>query len=429
MWACFLVLSAIAVLFSIWPFLKNQTRAIDSEYSRSAANTELYKTHLADLEASFSQGDIEPEVYDQLKAELGRSLLEDNTTGDESIAPAKGAKPVLWLLVALVPLVSLVYYYERGPHLELNLRQLIIEQNRLAQANSQTLSSEEIELTQEVTEQLRALIAKDPENLSNYYLLARNLVTLQDFSGAISAYQEILSRDPKQPQILAEFGQTLFMASGSQMLPQVKTLADSALALDGNNTLALSLAGITSYETQEHQAALEYWQKAVGLMGPNNPEAGPLLAGIDNINTILRHSGGSAQSNATTADGTGEASAGDGTVADVSVTVRVSLSPQVEYSPNQTVFVYARAWQGPKMPLAIQKLTAADLPVEITLSESMSMMDGMTIASVGDIELVARLSTDGSPTTKPGDWQASVGPVKQAAFDQVYTLEIATQVE
>ncbi len=427
MWLSFVVLSLVAVLFTVWPFIKRQSRAIDNEFSRSEANTELYKTHLTDLEASFAQGDIEPEVYNQLKAELGRSLLEDNNRSDEKMVSARGGRPVLLALVLLVPLVSLAFYYLRGPHLELNLRDMIIEQNRLAQANQEGLSSKEVALTQDVVGQLKALIKKNPEDLSNYYLLARNLVTLQDFSGAIAAYQEILSRDPKQPQVLAEFGQTLFMASGSQMLPQVKTLADSALALDGNNTLALSLAGITSYESKEYQAALGYWQKAVGLMGPNNPEAAPLLAGIDNINVILQRAGDTAlpSPHTETKGGTVEPEQ----TAGLSVTVDVSLGDEVSFTPEQTVFIYARAWQGPKMPLAIQRLSAADLPVKVTLSESMSMMDGMTIASVGDIELVARLSTDGSPTAKAGDWQARVGPVNQSAFDQVYSLEIATQVE
>lgn len=424
LWVLLVALCLIAVGFVAWPMVVKQNRDIDTELSRSSANTDLYKSHIAELDASYHRGDIDDDVYNQLQSELGRSLLEDNQAQDSIPSSVGGAKPVLAVLLVVVPLVSMAFYYLRAPHTELALRDTIIEQNRLASLNPQGITSEEINVTEQIVVQLERLLKEDPENLSNRYMLARNLVTLKDFSGAIEAYQEILSRDPKQPQVLAEFGQTIFMASGTQMLPQVKTLADSALALDPNNTLALSLAGITTYEQQEYQQALTYWQKAVALLGQDNPEAEPLIAGIANIQNLLAHSGGDVEPT-----GTDSAAKNDSSSDQISVSVNVRLADSVSFTPDQTVFVYARAWQGPKMPLAIKRISASELPITVTLTESMSMMEGMTIATVDAIELVARLSTDGSPTTKPGDWQASIGPVQQSAFDQSYQLQIATKIE
>lgn len=419
LWMCLAALSVLAAVFVAWPFLVGKNRDIDNELNREAANTDLYKSHIAELDASLERGDIESSVYDQLKAELGRSLLEDNQGNEGGVRKLNRGMGVLIALLIIVPAASLAFYYWHAPHSELALRDALVEQNRLARENPGALSPEEVTLTQDIVTKLESLLARSPDNINNRYLLARNLVTLQDFSGAIEAYQQILSVDPKQPQVLAEFGQTLFMASGSQMMPQVKILADSALALDPDNTLALSLAGITSYESKQYQEALTFWQKAVSLLGQDNPESEPLLAGIDNINKLIAEGGVQTDTPVQPQPQVNEQSG---------ITVQVSLDDAVEYTDEQVVFIYARAWQGPKMPLAITKISASELPTSVTLTESMSMMDGMTIATVGDIELVARLSIDGSPSTKTGDWQASIGPISQTEFDQPYRLVIDSQL-
>ncbi|WP_317929249.1 c-type cytochrome biogenesis protein CcmI [Halioxenophilus sp. WMMB6] len=422
-----ILLSLLAIAFVAWPLLRQKPRNIDREYNRQQANVMLYQGHLDELDASRSQGELDESTYEQLKAELGRSLLEDN----QNETPEQGAKrlgsPVLLACLLLVPLVSFSFYLWHGAYDSLELRDLLQEQSVAAMKSGSTITGPEVEATKQVVAKLKRLLEKDPDNLQNRYLLARNLLNLQDLKGAIGAYQEILSRSPKEPQILAEFGQVIFMASGSQMLPQVQQLADSALALDPQNTLALSLAGITAYEKRDYPQALTHWTKAVSLLGANNPDSATLLAGIANIEKIVGRPAREilAEANPSTSSDATSPTAGEG----LSVTINVALANGIEVDPNLAVFVYARAWQGPKMPLAIQRMKVSDLPTRVTLTESMAMMAGMSIATVDAVELIARVSLDGSPTTKPGDWQASVGPVSKDAFDQAYNLTIETKVQ
>lgn len=75
------------------------------------------------------------------------------------------------------------------------------------------------------------------------------------------------------------------------------------------------------------------------------------------------------------------------------------------------MFVYARAWQGAKMPLAIAKIKVSELPKRIVLTEAMAMTPAMSLGSVDQVEVVARISQDGTATAKAGDWQGSIGPV------------------
>src|SRR5690606_15992919 len=110
------------------------------------------------------------------------------------------------------------------------------------------------------------------------------------------------------------------------------------------------------------------------------------------------------------------------------IAVNVELAENVVVSPDQLVFVYARAWQGDKMPLAIARFAVSELPKRVLLTESMAMTESLTLATVESVELVARVSQDGSATAKAGDWQGSLGPVETAAPPADLRIVISEQV-
>lgn len=94
------------------------------------------------------------------------------------------------------------------------------------------------------------------------------------------------------------------------------------------------------------------------------------------------------------------------------ITVSVSLSSDIDVSPTTTVFIYARAWQGAKVPLSIARLQVSDLPVTLTLTNAMSMAPSMNLSTAESIELVARVSASGTPVPQSGDWQITQGPIE-----------------
>jgi cytochrome c-type biogenesis protein CcmH len=63
------------------------------------------------------------------------------------------------------------------------------------------------------------------------------------------------------------------------------------------------------------------------------------------------------------------------------------------------------------MPLAVQKLTVAQLPQVITLSDAQAMAPGMNLSSHEQVTLVARISKSGQPMPQSGDWQIEQSPV------------------
>ena len=52
---------------------------------------------------------------------------------------------------------------------------------------------------------------------------------------------------------------------------------------------------------------------------------------------------------------------------------------------TDTLFIFARAVNGPRMPLAAERSTAATFPRDFRLDDSMAMAPGATISTAGDV--------------------------------------------
>jgi cytochrome c-type biogenesis protein CcmI len=89
------------------------------------------------------------------------------------------------------------------------------------------------------------------------------------------------------------------------------------------------------------------------------------------------------------------------------IVVNVALDPKFKDSvgPNDTLFVFAKAAHGPPMPLAITRLTAAQLPASLTLTDAMGMVPGLTLSRFPQVVVGARISKSGNATPQSGDLQ------------------------
>lgn len=86
------------------------------------------------------------------------------------------------------------------------------------------------------------------------------------------------------------------------------------------------------------------------------------------------------------------------------MTVRVDLSAEVKANalPTDSVFIFARAVNGPPAPLAAKRVTVAELPVTVELGDADAMMPQLKLSNFPEVQLVARISRAGQPTT--GEW-------------------------
>ena len=105
--------------------------------------------------------------------------------------------------------------------------------------------------------------------------------------------------------------------------------------------------------------------------------------------------------------------------------VLVELGNGVEAQANDMVYVYARAFAGPPMPLAVQRLTVANLPTLVTLTPDQAMMQGMSLNDFDRVQLVARVSESGIANASPDDYEVLSGEIDMKLEQPVIKLVIS----
>jgi len=421
-------LGMMALGFILWPLMGTKRDAVEvtlqgTQAERQQTNVNLYREHVKELEANRARGAIDEAQYQVLLTELQRALLQDSepdsVVSDTAVHRGKGT---LWVLAILVPVLSVAWYWRHGAAQDWQIADIAEAKYRSDVAALQAGSRPNTQLAQDLLARLESRLVTHPDNQQNWYLLARTALELKDYIKAIHAYQQILHLAPESDGIMAEQAQAMFLGNGNRMAPDVSALVSKALKLNRDNTIALGLAGIAAFEQKQYDLAIQSWRHALSLTGTQSTGAQALLSGIARAQSLLHEAGAG---DVTSSD----ASEKEGSDASLSLTVNVSLGDLAKTTlggnPDITVFIYARAWQGAKMPLAIQKVRLGELPLTVSLDESMAMAPGMGLSSASDLQVLARVSLGGGAIAQPGDWIGRSGKLNRADLPSSVALVIS----
>lgn len=416
-WQGFLVLSVVAALFILWPTIVVHLKRRKQELmlqNRSEINEVVYKDQLSELEATHGRGEIEASELQMLKDDLEKTHIYESAQLTEPDRPIvanwRSRIPVICLALA-VPLVTLLIYFQVGAKQDWDIYQM-----RTDFVHSED-RDEALALGNKLVKALQNRLEDKPQNGHNWYLLGRTAIDVGDYEEAVRAYRKLHELEPSSAQVLAELTQALFRWAGT-ITPEVRVYIQRTLALQEDVPSILGLAGIDAFQNGKYQEAIDYWTRAVNRLNPHSSDYQVLTNGIAQAKAALNGAGG-AQVAETQAE----------TTTPKSVSVRVSLAEGVEVDPESTVFVYARAWQGPRVPLAIQRLKVTDLPSTVKLDESMAMDPNRSLATAPQVEIVARVSKSGNAVAQPGDWEGAVGPVVPGSPGKRVKLVIENQIE
>jgi len=399
----FIVLALLAAGFILWPLFGHRRSipvASDELLNEQLqTNVQLFHEHMAELEAAMAAGRIDAAQFAQLKLEQERNLLDDEANLEARYRnPLSRFGAIFLASIGVVCVVAALFLYQRwGSAPDVAIHQMQQQKNQLDYQDMLQNRSPDTERALEFMAAVEARLEQKPESTQYWFVLARSAMEVGDYARAVNAYERILPLDPEASIVKGELAQAMFLRDKNRISPAIVHLAESALLLDAQNTTALGLLGINAFEQKKFTAAADYWQRAVAVLGPEAPGSQALQGGIAR-----------AQSEAEKA---GEAIDQPESAAGRSISVQVKLGEGLDLSGDLPVFIYARAWQGARMPLAIQRLTLAELPAQVTLDETMAMSPAMSLAQAGQVEVVARVALDGSATAKAGDWQGSVGPL------------------
>jgi cytochrome c-type biogenesis protein CcmH len=422
-WVVFLLLIFLGSVFFIIPLIhssrKTNSPLIDvPDQSVIQENIRLFREQLADLEQQKNNQRISQDEFAGLKLELERNLLQASQAlvGTTSTKKSKSSTLIFILVFVLFAASVFGLYQHLGANDDLRIVQAY---NQKQQSDYQSmLDGKPLDTTQanSLIPMLEARLQETPDNLHYWFLLARLASEQNDYAKAASAYEEVLKVDSTSGMVKAELAQAIFLRDKNQISDRVGQLAQEALDQDPNNATALGLTGIYQFSKKQYLDAIKTWQKAVNLLGANSESGIGLSSGINRAKEFYLAQGGSQE-------------VLDKLFVSRKITLQVSLGADVTAKPDQLVYVYARAWQGAKMPLAINRVQVSQLPLTVTLDESMAMSPQFTLASASQIELVARISEDGTATAKPGDWQVSQGPIDINQLPESINLVIEKRME
>lgn len=425
----FFVIGAVLLVAIAWAMLSPAGRT-HSPGPANGGRTHLgiLSEQLDGLDRELASGQLDAEQHRIARAELQRRMLEETasavpdpvrTTPSSASSPSSGRKTLLLVGLA-IPLFAAGLYAAIG-----NPGALSTPTPALASAANPAgapVSAEALNTMLATLAQRLDKPSNDPaRDLQGWTLLARSYSSLRRFTEADHAYARAIALAPNDAQLLADRADVLAFVQGERMAGEPDRLIAKALELDPKNVKALALAGSAAFERKNIAAARSYWQQARDLA----PAAGDLTAWLDRS---LVEAGGTAGSGGAPA-ATGGTSGGSALAAaaqavsngparprvaagSVHIGGRVSLSPALaaQVKPGDTVFVFARAAEGPRMPLAILRRTVADLPFDFKLDDSMAMSPQMTLSAFPRVVVGARISRSGTALPQPGDLRGESPP-------------------
>jgi cytochrome c-type biogenesis protein CcmH len=259
-------------------------------------------------------------------------------------------------------------------------------------------------------EQLTARSKERPDEADTWIILGRALALLGRHEQALPALKRAVALRGNDAGLLTDYADALAVVNGRTLEGEPKRLIDRALELDPNHLKALSLAGAHDFNRKDYAGALRHWEKLAKL-APDNEMVQQVLGGIDEARKLA---GATAAAPSERPTGGAVASAAPGATS-VSGTVTLAPALAAKARPDDTLFVFARAVDGPRMPLAILRKQVKDLPLSFTLDDSMAMSPAARLSSAPRVVVGARISPRGDAMPQPGDLQGFSAPVAPGA--------------
>ncbi|AMB81820.1 cytochrome C [Pseudomonas fragi] len=372
-WLAAGLLLLIALSFLLIPVLRG--RRAQREEDRTALNVALYQERLAELQQQLEEGVLNAGQLEAGRAEAARELLADT----EGVAPARVSslgKALPLLAAIMVPVLGLGLYLHYG-------------------------SSDKVELTREFSQppqsleemvaRLERAAAAQPDSAEGLYFLGRAYMAQNRPADAAKVFERTVALAGRQPELLGQWAQAQYFADDKQWSDKTQALTDEALKADPKEVTSLGLLGIAAFEGKRYQEAITYWQRLLNELPQGDKSREALEGGIERARQQLLASGGKVE----------EAPAAKAR-ASIKVSVDLADAVKAQVLPGDSVFIFARAVSGPPAPLAVKRVTVADLPITVELGDVDAMMPQLKLSNFPEVQLMARISRAGQPTA--GEW-------------------------
>jgi cytochrome c-type biogenesis protein CcmH len=390
--AALLVLVVLAVILP--PLLRSRSPQSIST-TGLASNAVVYGEQLADLDSELKAGAISPEQWAATQAEIERRVLEDEASTPTSLH-RKSPLAALVLALALPAATAGIYAWLGAPA-------ALSPETVARQDPAHSVTPEQIAA---MVDRLAAKMEANPADVEGWIMLGRSYAVLGRYREAAGAYAKAANLRPDDATLLADYADILGMANGRKLAGEPAAIVARALKADPRNIKALALAGTAAFEKSDYRAAIRHWENATNLLTEDSEFRQSLQSGIADARGRL----GQGAPVATGQQGlqTSPKATAGGTLQG---TISIAASVASQARPDDTVYVFARATKGPRMPLAVVRKKVSELPFTFSLDDSMAMTPDLKLSGFPEVVVVARISASGLANPQKGDLEAVSAPV------------------
>ena len=399
----FIALALALTVLALWPLMSALRRpsATPERQSASPTNLALLREQRTQLDAELAAGLLSPGEHTQAQTELARRVLQESASAERSVPTSPRRATALALLLA-VPALAMGLYVSLGEP------DAVRYEAELAKAQGEVSNEELDAMVRQMTQQLESKPPGQAVDAPAWEMLARAHASRQRFADADKAYQRALELTPDNPNLLADRADLLSLLQGQSAAGEAMRLVNRALEIDPGHPKALALAGSSAYGRKDFVAAEAFWQRARERAAPGSPFAQGLESSLEAARAgIASQPGSAARVAIAPADPTPAASSHPG------VRGQITIAPELQarLAPGDTLFVFARPVQGPRMPLAVMRVAATAGPVPFVLDDSQAMAPELRISMHKQVVVEARISRTGQAMPQSGDLQGSSGAV------------------
>lgn len=367
------------------------------------------RRQLQELRELHDRGAIDAAQYEARRTPLERRLVETvlvepTAAPGATVAPAAPAaapaeRPsgrLLALVCTAVVAVAVIGYSMTGSPGLAGWQMAAGPQGPAAPASAAE-HAQNLQRIEAMVDKLAARMKESPDDAEGWSMLARSYAVLGRHAEAVPAYERAVALREGDPQLLADYADALAMRNNGDLAGEPLRLIERALKIDPRHLKALSLAGTAAFDRKDYASAVRHWSAILEAAPPGSDYVAQVQASIDEA----RQLGGLPAAPAATSPA--PQAAAQRAAAAVSGTVSLAPALAAQAAPDDTVFVFARAADGPRMPLAILRKQVRDLPFEFTLDDSLSMSPAARLSGAARVVVGARISKSGQAVPSPGD--------------------------
>ncbi|MFN3587609.1 MAG: c-type cytochrome biogenesis protein CcmI, partial [Moraxellaceae bacterium] len=408
-WSVATLLAVAVMLVVLLPLWRVPAR---DERSLVALNKRVYQERLAELESDRAQSRIDAATFEELHAELDRALLQ---VAPSASAPAQGTHWKWPLLLALVMSVAALVFYASlhfRPEIPAAwaLQKAVTPAARDLLAGREPAGSDRNAYT--LPDMIRGLqwnLQRKPEQPEGWFTLGVAYAQLNLPEPALIAFERAWRQKPDDMRYALSLAQTRMFSNQGQLDAKSQRLLEQVLAKMPEHEGALLLLGLGAYRSKQYALAVPALEKLVVVRAQRHPS--DKSAAMQEVQRALL---------ASRAHLSGAVPAITPARLQVKVVLDRALAGKV--GPDDVLFVFARALQGPPMPLAVVRRPASTLPLTVTLGDADSLLPQRLLSSVPEISVSARISRKGTAEPASGDLEAVPVPVRQG--EEMATVEL-----